>query len=100
MIIYSVEISLNKVIHETWLKWMQEKHIPDVMNTNLFIDFKFFKNLLTDEKIIYTIQYKVKNIEDYRKYQYEFGEKLKKEHNVKFRNQFSAKRKLFKYISE
>ena len=100
MIIYSVEISLNKVIHETWLKWMQETHMLDVMNTNLFIDFKFFKNLLTDEQIIYTIQYKLKNIEDYRAYQDKFAEKLQKEHNIKFLNQFSAKRKLLKYISE
>tara|TARA_Y100000994_G_C15443166_1_gene339277 strand:+ start:279 stop:581 length:303 start_codon:yes stop_codon:yes gene_type:complete len=100
MIIYSVEISLNKVIHERWLKWMQETHISDVMSTNLFIDFKFFKNLLTDEKIIYTIQYKLKNIEDYKAYQDKFAKKLQKEHNIKFLNQFSAKRKLLKYTSE
>ena len=100
MVIYSIEISLNKDIHETWLKWMTEKHISDVMKTDLFIDFKLFKNLLTDEKITYTIQYKLKKIEDYQKYQDEFAEKLQKEHNIKFRNQFSAKRKLLKYISE
>tara|TARA_B100000427_G_scaffold307235_1_gene294558 strand:- start:237 stop:539 length:303 start_codon:yes stop_codon:yes gene_type:complete len=100
MIIYSVEISLNKNIHEKWLKWMKEKHISDVMGTDLFIEFSFFKNLLTDEEITYTVQYKLKNIEDYQKYQDEFAEKLQKEHNVKFRNQFSAKRKLLKYISQ
>ena len=98
MIIYSVEISLNKNIHEKWLKWMKEKHISDVMNTDLFIGFNFFKNLLTDEKITYTVQYKLENIENYQKYQNEFADKLQKEHNIKFRNEFSAKRKLLKYI--
>mgnify|MGYP001161237651 FL=1 len=98
MIIYSVEISLNKNIHDKWLKWMKDKHISDVMSTGLFIEFSFFKNLLSDEKITYTVQYKLKKIEDYQKYQDEFAEKLQNEHNVKFQNQFSAKRKLLEYI--
>ena len=100
MIVYSVEISLNKNIHDKWLKWMKDKHISDVMSTGLFIEFSFFKNLLPDAKITYTIQYKLKKIEDYQKYQDEFAEKLQKEHNVKFQNQFSAKRKLLEYISK
>ena len=61
MIVYSVEISLNKNIHDKWLKWMKDKHISDVMSTGLFIEFSFFKNLLPDEKITY-------NKSQYRKF--------------------------------
>ena len=79
---------------------MKDKHISDVMSTGLFIEFSFFKNLLPDEKITYTVQYKLKKIEDYQKYQDEFAEKLQKEHNVKFQNQFSAKKENYWNISK
>lgn len=100
MIIYSVEITIDKIVHDTWLQWMKETHIPELMNTNLFIDFKFFKNLSQDKRTTYTIQYKLKNIENYYHYIEFFAAKLQKDHNDKFKNLFSAQRQLLKVIED
>ena len=93
MIIYSVEISLKKEICEQWVKWMKKHHIPAVMNTGLFIEFEFFQNL--SKPLTYTIKYQLKNIENYYKYKELYADALQKDHNKKFKNQFSAKRSLF-----
>ena len=40
MIIYNVTVSIDKEIEKQWLDWMKNTHIPDVMNTALFLDCK------------------------------------------------------------
>ena len=100
MIIYSVEILISKDIEKKWFDWMEKKHIPDVMRTNLFLDFKFFKNILSPKNPTYTVQYRLKSIDDYLQYQDKFANNLKKEHSSKFKNQFSAKRQLLRVIEE
>jgi len=97
MIIYSVEISVEKEIHKNWVQWMKTTHIPDVMETDLFLEFKFFKNLNT-KKETYSIQYKLRNMDDYLQYQNVFASALQKEHNRKFKNKFSAKRELLRML--
>ena len=42
MILYNVTISIDTSVEEDWLQWMKEIHIPDVMNTGLFIDNKIY----------------------------------------------------------
>jgi len=94
MIIYSVEICIEKEIAEEWLRWMKSKHIPDVMKTNLFTQFKIFKNI--DMKNTYTIQYELNSISKYLKYEKEFAPSLQKEHTEKFKGKFQSKRRLLK----
>ena len=96
MIIYSVDITIEKTIEKKWLVWMQKTHIPDVMKTNLFNNCQILKNL--DKQYTYTIKYELNNIEDYSKYEKFFAADLKKEHSVKFKNQFTANRSLFRNI--
>ena len=94
MIIYSVEICIDKDIAEEWLRWMKSKHIPDVMKTNLFIQNKIFKNI--DVKNTYTIQYQLNSLSEYLKYEKEFAPALQKEQTEKFKGKFQAKRRLLK----
>ncbi len=95
MIIYSVEILICKHVSEKWLEWMDKKHIPDVINTSLFLQFKVYKNSETNNKVSYTIQYRTDSIIKYLKYVKEYAKKLQEEHSKKFKYQFSAKRSLF-----
>ena len=94
MIIYSVEISIGETIAKEWLKWMHSKHIPDVMNTNLFNQFKMFQNV--DIENTYTIQYELNTMEQYLKYKKYFAPNLQKEHTEKFKGKFKAQRTLLK----
>ncbi len=40
MIIYNVTVKIDLDVHDLWLKWMKEEHIPRVMETACFTDCK------------------------------------------------------------
>ena len=63
MILYNVTVSLvDQSIHQDWLKWMKEIHIPEVMDTGYFLDNKICR-LLVEDEITYAIQYACKDME-------------------------------------
>ncbi len=95
MIIYSVEINIDQDVSEKWVEWMLKKHIPDVMKTQLFSNFKFKKILNSKNQNLYTIEYEMESMEQYFKYKNNFANNLQKEHAKKFENKFSSKRDLF-----
>ena len=96
MIIYSIHIEIPKNIIQNWKNWMQKTHIPDVMKTGMFLNFKFNKSKnIKDKEALYIIQYTSSNISKYLNYKTGFATELQHQHNKKFKNQFSAKRELF-----
>lgn len=72
MIIYNVTINVDESIHQDWLKWMQNKHINDVLATGLFTSAKMVRVLVEEEMggTTYAIQYSIDSrakLEDYYK---------------------------------
>jgi hypothetical protein len=49
MFVYNISIKINKEISLQWSQWQREEHIPDVMQTGLFVETKFLNclNLVT-----------------------------------------------------
>ncbi len=43
MIIYNVTVSINPELENEILAWLKEEHIPEVMNTGLFVSYAMFK---------------------------------------------------------
>ena len=98
MYIYNVTITLEKEIHQDWLKWMNEVHIPDVMRRGIFTENKICKLITEESEITYAIQYTFSAMEDLHKYQKEFAPKLQKEHADKFKGKFAAFRTVLEII--
>ena len=96
MIIYLIEIDIDCSMQEEWIKWMKKKHIPDIMNTKLFTQYSFLKEINFQNK--YIIQYKLENIENLIEYETKFSTQLKEEHNEKFKGKFTAKREVLQEI--
>ena len=59
MIIYNVTMKIDLDVHDLWLKWMKEEHIPQVMNTRCFTANKIYRILEenTTDGISYCFQY-------------------------------------------
>ncbi len=59
MIIFNNTFKVDKEIAEAWLEWQFKEHIPEVMSTKLFDDFKVFKLLdqHDEDGNVYIIQY-------------------------------------------
>ena len=99
MIIYNVTVNIENDVHEEWLKWMKEKHIPDVMKTGCFIDNQLVKVLyVEDEGHTFSIQYKFLEMADIEKYQKEFAPKLQAEHTAMFKDKYTAFRTLLQIV--
>lgn len=98
MILYNVTINIDDDVHNEWLQWMKHKHIPDVLSTGLFIESKLFKIVSVDEENTYSVQYFLKSMEDYKKYQKDFATKLRSEHSIKYKDKFTAFRTIMEEI--
>lgn len=100
MLIYNISTKVNWNIHEAWLIWMKEKHIPDVMNTGCFSDFRFARILDIDEEEgpTYSNQYDVPSKEQYDQYILLHSPMLRKEVNDQWSNQIIAFRTLMELV--
>lgn len=100
MIVYNITIKLEWSIHQEWLAFMREKHIPDMLNTGLFHGHKLYKIMEEDQQdgITYSVQYFLNNITDYFTYKNDFAEELQEEHGKLFKNKFVAFRTILKEV--
>lgn len=69
-VIYNVTIKVEAGIAEAWLNWLLEEHIPEVMQTECFTDYKVVRLLEVDdsEGPTYAIQYSAQSKADYNRY--------------------------------
>ena len=81
MILYNVTVSVDNSVHEEWLQWMQQTHIPEVMATGLFVRHQICKLMheIDNGGTTYAIQYFAKNLEDLQLYQIHFAPALQAE---------------------
>ena len=100
MIYYNVTVKIDHSIKEDWLKWMQEKHIPDVMKTGFFKENKICRLLDQDESngITYSIQYACETLCKYETYQKECAPALQAEHTQRYEGKFVAFRTLMEKV--
>lgn len=64
MIIYNVTTLVEASIHEHWLTWMNEIHIPEVLATGKFSEARFCRVMAAGEdEITYSVQYVAPNRE-------------------------------------
>lgn len=100
MVVYNVTVKVDWDVHEDWLSWMKETHIPDVINTGLFSGYKVFKLMSLDETdgITYAIQYFCDSMEQYLTYEREYASQLQQAHLARYKDKFVAFRTLMKSI--
>jgi len=101
MIVYSVTVNVDESIHEDWLAWMVNKHIPDVMATGIFTEHRMLKVITRnegEEGISYNIQYTCPSMADLHSYQVKHAPALQKEHTERYQDKFIAFRTLLETV--
>ncbi len=101
MYIYNVTINIEETIHNEWLQWMKEEHIPDMLATEKFSKALMTKVLVEEEMggITYSVQYTTNNKETLQKYYDEDADRLRAETN-RFAGKFVAFRTELEIVSE
>ncbi len=101
MILYNVTVNVDDNIHQEWVQWMKKTHIPEVMATGKFVDYKMFKVITRqpDETgVTYSIQYFAKTLADYESYKADFGPALQIKTMQKYGDSLMAFRTLLETI--
>lgn len=101
MILYSVTVNIDHDVHDEWLAWMKEVHIPEVMETGVFIESRICRiHAEEDGGKTYSFQYLAKTMDDYNRYQNEFAPKLQKSHTDKYAGKFVAFRTILEVLQQ
>lgn len=101
MYIYNVTINIQEDVHEEWLRWMKEEHIPDMLNTGKFTKALMTRVMVTEEMggITYSVQYTAPSRELLQKYYQEDAADLRGR-TKPFEGKFVAFRTELEIVSE
>ncbi|MCR9265371.1 MAG: DUF4286 family protein [Flavobacteriaceae bacterium] len=102
MIIYNVTINIEESVHDEWLSWMQDKHLPDMLATGKFTHAKMVKVLVEEDMggVTYSIQYTTKDKQTLESYYREDADRLRADAQKLFPNKFVAFRTELEVISQ
>lgn len=100
MILYNVTINVDESVHDEWLAFMKDIHIPNVMQTGMFIDNRFLRMLVVEEMggITYAVQYTCESMERFREYESLFAPALRAEVEERYAGKFVTFRTLLQYV--
>lgn len=100
MIVYNITLKIDPEIEKDWINWQKEEHIPEIMSTKLFSDYKLFRLLEQDETdgITFVIQYFTSSIENYHHYIEEFAPLLRKKSNEKWADRVISFRTIMELV--
>lgn len=98
MLLYNITYNVETEASETWLAWMQETLLPDVLATNLIVGHKQFRLLteLDNGGLTYSFQYFFADMDDYLAFQNNHSEAF----DNKITQHFSGKYVSFKTLLE
>ena len=102
MIIYNVTINIHESVHDQWMRWMEEKHIADVLATGKFTSARLVKVLIEEEMggVTYSIQYTTESKELLQRYYAEDAPRLREEGQRLFGDKMLAFRTELELISD
>jgi predicted ATP-dependent endonuclease of OLD family len=101
MIVYNITIKITPEIEKDWVAWQKSEHIPDVMASEQFTEYKFYRLLEqeNDDGITYVVQYFTSSIENYNCYIDETAPLLRQKAIEKWGNKFIAFRTLMQVVN-
>lgn len=102
MVLYNVTIGIDQDAEKEWLEWMMSTHIPRVMATEMFVDYKVFKVLSHEEEasVSYSFQYFAENVDKVVDYLDNHAAPIVGEHNKRYVNKHVAFRTLLEQVFE
>lgn len=100
MIIYNITMMVNWSIHDAWMQWQKEEHIPDIMQTGCFQKVQMLRLLEVEEEEgpTYAIQYTAASKADYNRYMELFAPGLRKKAIQQWGDQFIAFRSVMEVV--
>ena len=101
MYIYNVTINVDESIHDQWLSWMRDHHIPDMLATKKFTNALMTRVMVEEEMggITYSVQYTTESREMLQRYYQEDAPRLRAQ-SKPFEGKFVAFRTELEVVSQ
>jgi len=101
MIIYNVTSKIDWSIHDEWVKWMLEEHMPEVAATGCFTQYQLLRILETDEEEgpSYAAQYFAENRAQYELYIEKFAPDFRQKVFDKWANRMMSFRSIMQVVN-
>ncbi len=102
MYIYNVTINVEDAVRESWLHWMQQTHIPDMLETGIFTEARLCRVMVDEETggTTYAVQYTARSVEGLKEYYALHAERLRGDAIAKFGEKTVAFRTELEIVSE
>jgi hypothetical protein len=100
LFIYNITVKVDTAIAKEWLQWQKEIHIPEIMETGLFHEYRFYELIDHDEADgkTYVLQCLTSERDNYDKYLKLFAPLLRQKAFQKWGNRFIGFRTLLKEV--
>ena len=101
MILYNVTVNIDADVEEDWIKWMKETHIPEVMNTGFFTEYRLMKLLSGQEDETgktYAVQYQAESLDQLEVYLNTAAPKLQKASIIRYGTKMAAFRTVLEEV--
>ena len=100
MFIYNVTVKVDWSIHDVWVQWMLNEHLPELVNTGCFTNAKLLRILEIDEEDgpTYAAQYFTENRENYDRYVREYAPLVRKKYIDKWGDRVVTFRTLMQIV--
>jgi hypothetical protein len=102
MIAYNITIKLLPQIEKEWVAWQRNEHIPEMLASGCFTDYKLYRLLEQDESdgLTYIIQLFSSSLSQYQAYIDNYAGALRQKALDKWGNRFIAFRTVMQVVSE
>ena len=83
---YEVTMDVDSSIAEEWVEYMRSEHIPEVMQTGVFISCQFLRIIEPTKEGLecFRITYEAKSLSAIQDYRAELSPELQRKHNARY----------------
>lgn len=101
MIIYNVTIKVHESIHQQWITWLKNDHIPEVIGTGCFSNASVLRLLEVDdsEGPTYAVQYFAESKALYNRYIENFAGQMREKSFALWGDKFIAFRSVMQVVN-
>ena len=101
MVLYNVTVNIDDDVEQDWIAWMKDEHIPEVMQTGYFMEYRIMRMLSEspDETgKTYAIQYMADSLAKLETYLEKSAPKLQKQSIIRYGTKMAAFRTVLEEI--
>lgn len=100
MYLYNETVGIDASVEQDWLTWVKAVYIPEVLKTQLFINYNLYKVLHenNDGGVSYSIQFFSTTLDQVIQYVEVFAPALIEQQRLKFNNQHVVFRTLLEEV--